>query len=65
VMWGSDWPVLTVPATYSAWLEIARTLVNRYAAGSEQVVFRENAIRFYNLDEPEQGQSTPPTPRAS
>jgi len=25
----------------------------------------ENAVRFYNLDEPEQGQFTPPTARAS
>ncbi len=50
---------------YSAWLEIARTLLNVYAAGSEQAVFRENAVRFYNLDEPEQGQFTPPTARAS
>ena len=65
VMWGSDWPVLTTSATYSAWLEIARTLLNVYAAGSEQAVFRENAVRFYNLDEPEQGQFTPPTARAS
>jgi len=48
-----------------AWLEIARTLVNRYAAGGERAVFRENAVRFYNLDEPEQGQFTPPTARAS
>jgi L-fuconolactonase len=65
VMWGSDWPVLTMSATYGAWLEIARTLVNRHAAGSEQAVFRENAVRFYNLDEPEQGQSTRPIERAS
>jgi L-fuconolactonase len=64
VMWGSDWPVLTMSATYSAWLETARTLVNLYAAGSEQAVFRENAVRFYNLDEPEQGQSTYPNARA-
>jgi L-fuconolactonase len=65
VMWGSDWPVLTTSATYSAWLEIARTLVSRYAAGGELAVFRENAVRFYNLDEPEQDQFTPPTARAS
>jgi L-fuconolactonase len=65
VMWGSDWPVLTTSATHSAWLEIARTLIDRYAAGSEQAVFRENAVRFYNLDQPEQGQFTPPTARAS
>ena len=65
VMWGSDWPVLTTSSTYGAWLEIARTLVNRYAAGSEQAVFFENAVRFYDLDRPAQGQFTPPTARAS
>jgi L-fuconolactonase len=65
VMWGSDWPVVTMSATYTAWLEIAHTLVHLYAAGSEQAVFRENAVRFYDLDEPEQHQSTRPTARAS
>jgi L-fuconolactonase len=65
VMWGSDWPVLTMSASYSDWLEIARTLVGHYAAGSEQAVFCETAVRFYNLNEPEQSQPTAPTVRAS
>jgi L-fuconolactonase len=65
VMWGSDWPVLTTSATYGAWLEIARTLVDLYAAGSEQAVFRENAVRFYGLGQTEQGQFTSSTARAS
>jgi L-fuconolactonase len=65
VMWGSDWPVLTTSATYGAWLKIARTLVDLHAAGSEQAVFRENAVRFYSLDQPEQGHFTSSAARAS
>jgi L-fuconolactonase len=50
VMWGSDWPVLTLRAPYREWLDMALALVNRHAPGHEQAVFGGNAIRFYGLD---------------
>jgi L-fuconolactonase len=50
LMWGSDWPVLTTHASYTHWLDVARTLTERYAAGSQQDVFAANAARFYALD---------------
>jgi L-fuconolactonase len=50
VMWGSDWPVMTVRASYRQWFERALELVHRHAPGAEPAVFRENAIRFYGLD---------------
>jgi L-fuconolactonase len=50
VMWGSDWPLVTVRASYRQWLELALELVNRHAPGSESAVFGGNAIRFYGLD---------------
>ena len=50
VMWGSDWPVVTLRATYQEWLEMSLELVHRYAPGGEDAVFGENAVRFYQLE---------------
>jgi len=50
VMWGSDWPVVTLRAPYREWLDMALTLVNRHAPGHEEAVFAGNAIDFYRLD---------------
>jgi L-fuconolactonase len=49
VIWGSDWPVVTLRATYQRWLEMAHELVRRHAPGKEQAVFASNAARFYRL----------------
>jgi len=50
VMWGSDWPVVTLRAPYGEWLDMALALVRRHAPGHEDAVFARNAIRFYRLD---------------
>jgi L-fuconolactonase len=50
VMWGSDWPVMTLRATYQGWLEMSLELVRRHAAGGEDIVFGANAVRFYQLE---------------
>jgi L-fuconolactonase len=47
-MWGSDWPVLELAASYGEWLEIAQHCVP--AADREQV-FKRTAARFYGLEE--------------
>jgi L-fuconolactonase len=49
VLWGSDWPVLTLRGSYEQWLEMASALVRRHAPGAEQAVFAGNAQRFYRL----------------
>ena len=49
VFWGSDWPVLTLCASYQEWLDMAMTLVRRHEPGMEQAVFADNARRFYRL----------------
>jgi len=49
IMWGSDWPVLTLCASYRQWLDMAIELVQRHAPGYEQAVFSANAMRFYRL----------------
>jgi len=50
VLWGSDWPVVTLRASYAQWFEMARALVRRHAHGAEQAVFSTNAQRFYRLE---------------
>lgn len=50
ILWGSDWPVLTLRAAYGRWMEMALELVRRLAPGHEQAIFRDNAARFYQLD---------------
>jgi L-fuconolactonase len=49
VLWGSDWPVLTLRGSYEQWFEMARALVRRHAPGAEAAVFGGNAQRFYRL----------------
>jgi len=49
LMWGSDWPVLTLAGDdYPCWFEIARTLAALDAAG-ERSLFADSARRFYGL----------------
>jgi len=49
ILWGSDWPVVIVRASYRHWLDIARELVQRHAREHEGAVFAGNASRFYRL----------------
>jgi L-fuconolactonase len=50
VIWGSDWPVLTLRASYREWLDRALEFVQQYAPEQGEAVFSTNAIRFYRLD---------------
>lgn len=51
LLWGSDWPVVTVAASYDAWKACAQALVRRHAPGAEAAVFGGNAIDVYSLAE--------------
>jgi L-fuconolactonase len=48
VMWGSDWPVLELAATYADWLDQALGCV---PAAAHEDVFERTAARFYGLGE--------------
>jgi L-fuconolactonase len=50
VMWGSDWPLVTLRAPYRNWFEMALALVDRHAPGHGEAVFAANSIRFYRLN---------------
>ncbi|MEY4413096.1 MAG: hypothetical protein RIQ53_389 [Pseudomonadota bacterium] len=51
LMWGSDWPVLTLACGYDRWLSCADRLIDdSLAADARQAVHTGNAVRFYDLD---------------
>jgi L-fuconolactonase len=58
VMFGSDWPVCLLAASYRQVLSASRTLVtNSLGAGAEDSVFGGNAARFYRLKSNDLGSS--------
>ncbi|MEY2690373.1 MAG: hypothetical protein RL375_4573 [Pseudomonadota bacterium] len=49
VLWGSDWPVLELAASYERWWALARQLGQALSAEEQQAVFGANAARVYRL----------------
>jgi L-fuconolactonase len=46
LMWGSDWPVVTLASNYQRWRDAASTLL---PSDSHDAVFGATAMRFYDL----------------
>jgi L-fuconolactonase len=51
LMFGSDWPVCLVAASYGQVLEAARTLTNALSESEKADVFHLTALRSYGLSE--------------
>ena len=49
MMFGSDWPVATVAASYKRWYDTARQFVSHLSEDEQTQIFAENAARFYRL----------------
>lgn len=49
VMWGSDWPVCQLRASYDQWLAAAENLTTQYSAIEKAGIFGGNAVDFYRL----------------
>jgi L-fuconolactonase len=49
VMWGSDWPVLTLAASYGDWMAASEALLGELAPSEREAIFGGNAARFYGL----------------
>jgi L-fuconolactonase len=49
VMYGSDWPVCLVAASYEKQLAIVEDFLQPLSASEKHQIMGENAIRFYNL----------------
>jgi L-fucono-1,5-lactonase len=50
VMWGSDWPVCRLRASYDRWHKTATTLTAHLSSADRARVFGGSAIDFYRLD---------------
>lgn len=50
VMWGSDWPVCQLRASYDEWRAAAETLTAHLDAEQRGQIFGGTAARFYRLD---------------
>lgn len=49
VMYGSDWPVCLVAASYQKQLTIVEEYLQSFSTSEKHKIMGENAIRFYNL----------------
>jgi L-fuconolactonase len=51
LLWGSDWPVVTLAASYAAWVAASETLLAGVSRADKERIFGANARRFYGLGE--------------
>jgi L-fucono-1,5-lactonase len=49
VMYGSDWPVLTLAAEYAAWFRFTERLTVDWSDAERRGFYQENARRAYRL----------------
>jgi L-fuconolactonase len=49
LMWGSDWPVLTLAAGYVEWVAVCEALVGELSTGEQAEIWQGTARRFYGL----------------
>jgi predicted TIM-barrel fold metal-dependent hydrolase len=49
VLFGSDWPVCTLSASYHQWVEAMKTITIQASEVNQQKLFYDNAVRVYRL----------------
>jgi predicted TIM-barrel fold metal-dependent hydrolase len=49
VMFGGDWPVCTLAATYKEWVQALKTIVRERKLEEQKKLFHENAVKFYGI----------------
>jgi len=49
VMFGGDWPVCTLAATFKQWLDALKTIVKGRSEQEQRNLFHDNAVKFYAL----------------
>jgi L-fuconolactonase len=58
LIWGSDWPVCLLAASYAAVHDLVADYVSRHCPAAAPQIFGGNAIRAYALDAATSGQDT-------
>ncbi len=51
IMFGSDWPVCQVAATYEQMIDIVNNYFSSFSHNEKEKIFGKNAINFYKLDQ--------------
>jgi L-fuconolactonase len=49
LLFGSDWPVVKLAASYPTWLKMAKMLLAHLPAAQQAEIFNDNAVRVYRL----------------
>lgn len=49
LMWGSDWPVLTLAADLDRWVAVCEALIGELSPAEQARIWHDNASRFYAL----------------
>jgi L-fuconolactonase len=49
LMFGSDWPVVTLVADYGRWIEAVDALLGKLTRADQQKIWADNSERFYRL----------------
>ncbi|HEY9064243.1 MAG TPA: amidohydrolase family protein [Burkholderiaceae bacterium] len=49
LMWGSDWPVLTLAGSYDGWVAASQSLIGELSADEQAHVWHDTAQAFYGL----------------
>lgn len=49
LVWGSDWPVLTLAASYQDWRDLTGQLLEGLTDSERQAILSDNAARFYGV----------------
>lgn len=50
IVWGSDWPVLTLAASFGFWIEVTKLLLEGLSGNERAQILSEAAARFYGLE---------------
>lgn len=58
LLWGSDWPVLTLAGNYQDWFELTRQAIAAKSPGAVGAVMGENAQRVYRMRKTGRGRHT-------
>ena len=51
LMWGSDWPVLTLASSYAAWHDLSLQLISELSLDEQAMILGGSAVNFYGLND--------------
>jgi len=49
IMFGGDWPVCTLAATYRQWVVALYTITSDFSESNRKKLFHDNAVKFYGI----------------